>query len=76
MIERARLGIDGNAGFALLGEDVQIGECEFVEVVQIGDELKSRSEIRAAKQAFIKLKNRLGRPDLSYYFDRSHPFGD
>lgn len=75
MIERAQLGVDGNAGFALLGEDLQVGECEFVKVNQIKDEPLSRAEIRAAKQAFVKLKDRLNKPDLSYYFGPSHPFG-
>ena len=31
-MERAELGIDGNAGFALLGDDLQSGEAEFVEI--------------------------------------------
>lgn len=30
--ERAELGIDGNAAFALLGEDLQVGESEWVEL--------------------------------------------
>ena len=31
-MERAEIGIDGNCGFALLGEDLQVGEAEFVEI--------------------------------------------
>jgi hypothetical protein len=46
---RAVLGIDGNAGFALLGGDLQEGEAEFVEVKQIGNEPLSAAECRAAK---------------------------
>lgn len=31
-MERAELGVDGNRGFALLGDDIQSGEAEFVEI--------------------------------------------
>lgn len=30
--DRAEFGIDGNCGFALLGENLQEGEAEFVEI--------------------------------------------
>ena len=76
---RAELGVDGNCGFALLGENIQEGEAEFVEVVQLKDgygdyELLSVSERRAAKQALVNLRKRLGR-DVNYYFGPSHPYG-
>src|SRR3990167_6607420 len=68
-MDRAQLGIDGDCGFALLGEDLQSGEAEFVKVIDTGDPLSD--ELRAAKQAFRKLQQRLNRPDLSYWFGRS-----
>lgn len=61
--ERAQLGIDGNCGFALLGENIQEGECEFVEIEAPGDYEARR---RAAGMAFRKLKERLQKPNLSY----------
>jgi len=64
---RAELGIDGNAGYALLGTNLHVGEAEFVYVAQADDELLSSAEMRAAKQALAKLRDRLGLPDLSYY---------
>ena len=65
--ERAELGIDGNAGYALLGPNIQEGEAEFVTVVQDNSELLSSAEMRAAKLALAHLRGRLGQPDLSYY---------
>lgn len=71
--DRAELGIDGNAGFALLGENIQEGECEFVTVEKGKDEPLHIAECRAATAAFNKLKDRLNRPSLSYYIGPSHP---
>ncbi len=34
------------------------------------------AKLRAAKAALQKLRDRLGRPDLSYYFGPSHPYGN
>ena len=73
--ERAELGIDGNAGFSLLGPDLQEGEAEFVTVKQVGDEPFSRAEIRAARHAHENLEKRLGRK-IDFYFGSSHPYGD
>jgi len=64
---RAELGIDGNAAYALLGPNIQVGEAEFVYVAQADDELLSSAEMRAAKQALARLRDRLGQPELSYY---------
>jgi hypothetical protein len=69
---RAQLGIDGNCGFALLGENLQEGESEFIEIPEPNNYV---SELWAAKVAFNKLKARLGDPELSYYFGSSHPYG-
>ena len=81
-IERAELGVDGNCGFALLGEDLQSGEAEFVEIALPLAASKdphryhsaewSKAAQTAASLAFIALKLRLGRP-LSYYIGPSHP---
>lgn len=93
MSERAQLGIDGNCGFALLGENLQEGEAEFVEIEPVTvppaiaatrheqftqeDRLAREhgAKLRACKIALQKLRARLGRPDLSYYFGISHPYG-
>lgn len=72
MGERALIGIDGNCGFALLGENLQEGEAEFVEVVEVRGENIYKAQIRAATRAFRALEARLGRK-LNYALDRSHP---
>lgn len=72
MSERALIGIDGNCGFALLGENLQEGEAEFVEVVKVPDEHIYKAEIRAAAKALRALEARLGRT-LNYALDSSHP---
>ncbi len=65
---RAELGIDGNAAYALLGLNLQVGEAEFVTVEMTDDdEYLSHAEMRAAKQALARLRARLGMPELSYY---------
>jgi hypothetical protein len=81
-VSRAELGIDGNAGFALLGEDLAIGEAEFETIT--GDHPKGTSEYdRQAKlainRAFTRLKKRLGgeyrgKP-ISYFLSDSYPRG-
>jgi hypothetical protein len=72
-IERAELGIDGNCGFALIGENLQEGEAEFEEFA--GDP-KTSEGMRQAKlainRAYQRLKGRIGRP-ISYYLGESHP---
>lgn len=67
-MDRAILGIDGNAAFALLGADVAIGEAEFVTIERREDETLDQSECRAAFEALDALRVRLGRPLLSYEF--------
>ncbi len=83
MIDRAELGIDGNAGFALLGEDLQSGEAEFVEIKLPPEASKDpnryhKSEwVRAAKiaatAAYHALKQRLAGREFSYYLGTTHP---
>jgi len=72
--ERATLGVDGNAGFSLLGENLQVGEAEFVTIKQLGDEPLSKAEARAARAAHRALEKRLGR-SIPFVFGSSHPFG-
>lgn len=83
MLERAEIGIDGNCGFALLGEDLQVGEAEFVEIalpVQASkylnryhhSEWATAAKI-AATAAYRKLKARLPDRQFSYYLGPSHP---
>ena len=64
-MERAELSVDGNCGCALLGENLQEGEAEFVEVEQRPGEFLYEAEVRACWAAFKKLKERLGK-DLTY----------
>lgn len=82
-MERAELGIDGNAGFALLGENIQEGEVEFVEIALPPEASKDPNRyhnsewVRAAKIAVTKahrvLKARLPDRQFSYYLGPSHP---
>lgn len=73
---RAVLGIDGNCGFALLGEDLQVGEAEFViiesEEPNWTSEYQRQAKIAITK-AYKRLKDRLKLEHLSYYLDPSHP---
>lgn len=76
-IERAELGIDGNCGFALLGDDIVVGEAEFEEIeLSDGAPLWSAEGRRQAKlainRAYTRLKARIGRP-ISYFIGPSHP---
>lgn len=65
MSERARLGVDGNSGYALLGANIQEGECEFVSVPI--EHATQRALQYAAKKALKKLRDRLGVPHLHWY---------
>lgn len=69
---RIELGIDGRAAYALLGQDIQSGECEFVDIDGEGVD----AELIAAKRALLKLRERLGMPDAPFYFGNSHPYGN
>lgn len=74
-MERAELGVDGNCGFALLGENIQEGEAEFEPIKDFGLHCH-REQRRQAKlainRAFTRLKARIDRP-ISYYLGTSHP---
>ncbi|MQB00217.1 MAG: hypothetical protein GEU78_07985 [Actinobacteria bacterium] len=82
-MDRAELGVDGNAGFALLGEDFQVGEVEFVEIaLPLSDSHNPNryhnsewcaAAKRAAAAAYRKLKGRLPDREFSYYIGPSHP---
>lgn len=88
--QRAELGIDGDCGFALLGEDIQSGEAEFAEIEGVTPDNSTHHErftqehtmqmelgakLRACGQALEQLRTRLNMPELSYYFGKSHPYG-
>ena len=82
---RAELGIDGNCGYALLGRNIQEGEAEFVEIPIAKPDCESSfmrpkgdeaAKLWACKEALSRLRIRLNMPNLSYYFDRSHPYGN
>lgn len=80
---RAELGVDGNAGFALLGEDLQSGECEFVPIDLPLEASKDpnryhhtewrRAAEKAATKALQKLRERLPDREISYFLGESHP---
>ena len=82
--QRAELGIDGNCGYALLGVNIQEGEAEFVEIPTAAADKDSSfmrpkgddaAKLWACKEALRRLRARLGAPNISYYFGRSHPYG-
>lgn len=83
MLERAELGVDGNCGFALLGENLQEGEAEFVEIALPPEASKdpnryfhsewTRAAKIAATAAYRKLKARLPDRQFSYYLGSSYP---
>jgi hypothetical protein len=76
MRERAELGVDGNAGFALLGEDIQAGEAEFVAIecdAPKGTLARHVAARRAATKAYRALKARLPERQFSYRIGNSHP---
>lgn len=83
MLERAEIGIDGNCGFALLGEDLQVGEAEFVEIALPIEASKDPNRYRhsewcdaaerAATAAYRALKTRLEPRVFSYFLGPSHP---
>lgn len=70
MENRVVLSMDGNCGCALLGQDLQVGEAEFVCVDDAPKDCP-RPEHWAITQAYRKLCARLnnGNP-LPYYWDR------
>ena len=82
---RVELGIDGNCGYALLGENIQEGEAEFVEIPISKTDKDSAfmrplgsqaAELWACKEAFRRLCARLDAPpSLNYFFGPSHPYG-
>lgn len=82
-MERAELGVDGNAGFALLGENLHEGAAEFVEIALPLEASKdpnryNKSEwLQAAKiacnKAYRALHARLPDRQFSYYLGPSHP---
>lgn len=54
------VGIDGNAGFALAGENLQEGEAEFAEVVQAPGQSLMLAQAEACGHAVEKLLGRIG----------------
>ncbi len=80
---RAELGVDGNAGFALLGEDIQSGEAEFVEIDlpleaskdpnRYHDTEWCNAACRAATKALIRLRARFPDREITYFLGGSHP---
>lgn len=76
MIERAELGVDGNAGFALLGENIQEGEAEFITIECKEPQWTTEwhaAAVAATSAAYRKLRDRLPDRHFSYYLGTSHP---
>ena len=74
--DRIELGVDGNCAFALLGPDIQVGECEFVEIEPESTGIPETDRmLRAAKCALKRLRERLKAPTHPWYFGPSHPYG-
>lgn len=74
-MDRAKLDVDGNCGFALLGENLQEGEAEFEEIATkepVGTIEWTRQAKLAINRAFTRLKARIDCP-ISYYIGDSHP---
>jgi hypothetical protein len=72
IMERAILSVDGNCGCALLGENLQEGEAEFVKVERRPDEYLHEAQVRACWAAFKNLKKRLGK-EFSYAWQTRRP---
>ena len=70
------LGIDGNCGFALSGENIQEGEAEFVEIHYEIHKDRLSAELAAMKIALNKLRTKLNVPDLRWYHGNSSPYGN
>ena len=61
--------------FAILGENIQEGECEFEEVraTELNPDPNSEgAKLQAINRAYTRLKKRLSRP-ISYFIGESHP---
>lgn len=74
-MKRAELGVDGNCGFALVGPNIQEGECEFEEIraTELNPDPNSTgAKKQAIDRAYRRLKARLDYP-ISYFIGESHP---
>ena len=71
--ERAVVGLDGNAGYSLLGDDLQVGESEFVTVNYDKNTAAYICELRAIRQAHHNLETRLGRR-IPFHHGPGHPY--
>ncbi len=76
MTNRALLGVDGNCGFAVIGQNIQEGEVEF-EVIDTSEPRWTSAwhvaSNLAINKSYQRLKKRLGLEHLSYELDPSHP---
>jgi hypothetical protein len=69
--DRIQLGIDGNAGYALLGPNLQAGVAYFMPVSRRKGESKQHARRRAAMQAYSQLLNKVSKSpkELAYYWE-------
>lgn len=57
--ERVEVGVDGDCGYALLGPNIQEGECEFVKI-EASDNPTFNADRAAWGIALSRLRDRLG----------------
>lgn len=74
-MRRALLGIDGNCGFAGLGDLPTAPQHEWVFVEIVDDPSRSPRECqeRAISKAWSKLKANVAPEQITYALDASHP---
>lgn len=68
--DRAELGLDVTAAFAMLGADIQSGVAEFVPVTDPADLEQVKA---AAFEALRRLRVRLNDPYIDYFFGPYFP---
>ena len=72
-MRRAKIGIDGNCGFAGLGELPTAPQHEWVFVEIRGDPKIQHNQVVAIAEAYEKLKENVAPEKITYELDPSHP---
>lgn len=72
-VRRAMLGIDGNCGFAGLGDLPTAPQREWVFVEIVGDPGDRDAQIDAIAKAWAQLKANVAPERITYALDVSHP---
>jgi len=74
--ETAVLSVDGDCACALLGDNLHVGEAEFVKIVPEPGETFDKACLKAGALALKRLRERLTKPDLGWTWMSGHPAGD